>query len=418
MRSARSRFGLSIRQRSAKMLRAPPDISLPITTPPCPSFIVQLRMTTFSIGTARRRPSSFRPDLIAMQSSPVSNVQPSMSTSRHDSGSHPSLFGPWLLTATLRTVTFVQSTGWISHIGELQDGDAVDEDVLAAVWLDEVRPQERPGPEHALRDRHAARAHLEEACAGRHLRGFGRQGPGALPGPPVLVARLAVERALAGDRDVALLEGVDERRVVHQLDAFPPREDHGQEVIGVAAEGDCRAVGQVEVDPALQMDGAGQEPAVRHEHPAAAGGGARGDGVAERGRAVADAVARGAVLRHRKDAIGKHRRTDAGEDGVRFSPAAMGGLRREQPARAAARQQARRGEQPGASQCAAGEEIPAGHAMVTHDSSCATAFSGRRRVGGAARSGVRGTPRRPRDAPAALNEGRPRRRGCRRRGWP
>ena len=54
-----------------------------------------------------------------MQSSPVSNVQRSISTSRHDSGSQPSLFGPWLRIVTPRTVTFVQSTGWISHIGEL-----------------------------------------------------------------------------------------------------------------------------------------------------------------------------------------------------------------------------------------------------------------------------------------------------------
>ena len=119
MRSARSRFGLSMRHFSAKMLRAPPDTSLPITTPPCPSFMEQLRMTTFSIGAARRRPSSFRPDFSAMQSSPVSNVHPSMSTSRHDSGSQPSLFGPWLLTTTSRTVTLRHSTGWISHIGEL-----------------------------------------------------------------------------------------------------------------------------------------------------------------------------------------------------------------------------------------------------------------------------------------------------------
>ena len=50
MRSARSRRGLSIRQCSAKMLRAPPEISLPIVTPPWPSFIVQLRTMTFSIG--------------------------------------------------------------------------------------------------------------------------------------------------------------------------------------------------------------------------------------------------------------------------------------------------------------------------------------------------------------------------------
>ena len=80
------------------MLRAPPEISLPMVTPPCPSFIVQSRMITFSTGTLTRRPSSLRPDLSAMQSSPVSKAQRSISTSRHDSGLQPSLFGPWLLT--------------------------------------------------------------------------------------------------------------------------------------------------------------------------------------------------------------------------------------------------------------------------------------------------------------------------------
>ena len=72
----------------------------------------------FSLGTFTRRPSALRPDLIAMQSSPVSNTQRSMSTSRHDSGLQPSLFGPSLEIFTPRTVTFSQSTGWISHIGE------------------------------------------------------------------------------------------------------------------------------------------------------------------------------------------------------------------------------------------------------------------------------------------------------------
>ena len=57
----------------------------------------------FSIGMLTRRPSLLRPDLRAMQSSPVSNVQRSIRTSRHDSGSQPSLFGPWLMILTPRT---------------------------------------------------------------------------------------------------------------------------------------------------------------------------------------------------------------------------------------------------------------------------------------------------------------------------
>ena len=110
-----------------------------------------------------------------MQSSPVSNVQPSMSTSRHDSGSQPSLFGPWLLMATLRTVTFVQSTGWISHIGELMMVTPSMRTFWQRYGWMKFGRRNDPSPNTRSAHRHAARAHLEEACAGRHLRGFGRQ---------------------------------------------------------------------------------------------------------------------------------------------------------------------------------------------------------------------------------------------------
>src|SRR3984885_8314044 len=119
MRTATSKWGLSIRQFSAKTLRTPPEISLPTVTPPWPSFIRQLRMTMFCEGIPNRRPSAFLPDLMAMQSSPVLKKQFSTSTSVEDSGSHPSVFGPKLLMVSPRTVTFVHSTGCTCHIGEL-----------------------------------------------------------------------------------------------------------------------------------------------------------------------------------------------------------------------------------------------------------------------------------------------------------
>src|SRR5215475_39194 len=119
MRSTLSRRGLSIRQSWAKTFQHPPEISLPIVTPPCPSRISQLRTMMFWLGVFTRRPSALRPDLIAIQSSPVLNTQRSISTSLHDSGLQPSLFGPPLEIFTPRTVTFSQRTGLISHIGEL-----------------------------------------------------------------------------------------------------------------------------------------------------------------------------------------------------------------------------------------------------------------------------------------------------------
>ena len=69
-------------------------------------------------GTFTRRPSSFLPDLMAIQSSPVLKKQLSISTSVQDSGSHPSVFGPALLMVSPRTMTFEDNTGWTFHMGE------------------------------------------------------------------------------------------------------------------------------------------------------------------------------------------------------------------------------------------------------------------------------------------------------------
>src|SRR5215213_434348 len=62
-----------------------------------------------------------------------------------------------------------------------------------------------------------------------------------IPWPPVFVVALAVENAFTRDRDILLFEGVDEGRVVEQLDTFPAREDDRQIVFGILAELDRRA---------------------------------------------------------------------------------------------------------------------------------------------------------------------------------
>ena len=117
-RSTRSRLGESISQSSTNTLRQPPEISEPMTTPPCPSAIVQWRTMMFSEGMFQRRPSSLRPLLIAMQSSPVWKRQFSMSTFSHDSGSHPSPLGPSLMMVRPRTVIFFDSRGCTTQKGE------------------------------------------------------------------------------------------------------------------------------------------------------------------------------------------------------------------------------------------------------------------------------------------------------------
>src|ERR1039458_1715170 len=117
-RNAQFRRGLLISQFSTNTLLQLPEISLPMAVPAWPSRIVQSRMIRFTDGTPMRRRSSLRPDLMAMQSSPVSNRHFSISTSRQLSGSQPSLFAPCETMSTPRTMTLVQSTGLISHIVE------------------------------------------------------------------------------------------------------------------------------------------------------------------------------------------------------------------------------------------------------------------------------------------------------------
>src|SRR5215213_7203694 len=128
-------------------------------------------------------------------------------------------------------------------------------------------------PEDALADGDARVAHLAQAA---HVRRGGRRSRALPPRPlpPVLVRRAAVERALARDGDVLLLEGVDEGRVVHQLSPLPARVDDGQVLRGVVEELQSRALGDVQVDVALQVNRA------RHED-------ARGDDDAPAARAVA-----------------------------------------------------------------------------------------------------------------------------------
>ena len=95
----------------------PPDIPLPIATAACPPIKRQFFTSICSQGRPTRHPSSFMPELIAMQSSPVSKVQSSISTFLHESGLQPSVFGPLVFTVTPRTTTSSQYTGWIVHCG-------------------------------------------------------------------------------------------------------------------------------------------------------------------------------------------------------------------------------------------------------------------------------------------------------------
>ena len=75
--------------------------------------------------------------------------------------------------------------------------DALDEHVLAAVRLDEVRPEVVPVAEHALGDRHALRRDLDQPRASRRLRVRRDSLAPPFHGHQCVGVRLAVERAAA-----------------------------------------------------------------------------------------------------------------------------------------------------------------------------------------------------------------------------
>lgn len=129
----------------------PPDIPLPIATAACPPIKRQFFTSICSQGRPTRHPSSFMPELIAMQSSPVSKVQSSISTFLHESGLQPSVFGPLVFTVTPRTTTSSQYTGWIVHCGPSSIVKSSSVYMLTIYELDE-RGTERilPGRKYAL----------------------------------------------------------------------------------------------------------------------------------------------------------------------------------------------------------------------------------------------------------------------------
>src|SRR5262245_8944666 len=89
--------------------RTPPDISLPIVTPPCPLYITQLVIVISSEALPILRPSSLVPDLIAMQSSPTSIRQLEICTFLQASGLMPSVLGDGtgasIVTPSTRTLS-------------------------------------------------------------------------------------------------------------------------------------------------------------------------------------------------------------------------------------------------------------------------------------------------------------------------
>src|SRR4051812_17924583 len=85
----------------------------------------------------------------------------------------------------------------------IDERDAFDEYVAAAVRLDEVRPELMVGAESSVLGGHILFAHLAQR--------FAIFGTGRFPVPPCFFSGLAVERTGASDGDVVLVMSVDQR---------------------------------------------------------------------------------------------------------------------------------------------------------------------------------------------------------------
>ena len=125
---------------------------------------------------------------------------------------------------------------------------------------------------------------------------------------------LAVDYSFTGDRDVALLKGIDESGIAHQLHAFPASEDHRQILLWVLTEFDRGVSGEVKIDIALQVNCAGEKFSRRNHDASAAGFVARVDGFGECCGAIGFAVTHSAELGNRKIARGEDWCLDAREN--------------------------------------------------------------------------------------------------------
>ena len=166
--------------------------------------------------------------------------------------------------------------------GRAQQRDVLEQDALALVERDELRPQSILRAEDALRRApslfvvhgDAVLAVAEQSGAGLQLLADHALLPsvacGAAPWPPRVVAATAVDGAEASDGDVVSPEGIDAWRQVEALQSLPRRFDDGVE-LGLEGELEHGSLLDDEVDAALELDSAREELlSGRHDDASAA----------------------------------------------------------------------------------------------------------------------------------------------------
>src|SRR5215510_10970738 len=141
------------------------------------------------------------------------------------------------------------------------DGDALDQNVSAAIRLNEVRPQIRTFAENSFADGSPLRPEFDQPLSCRSL--------GVAPTPPMRLVRLAVDCSRTGDGEVPLFKCINERRIVHQLGTFPARKHNWKVSARIGNELENRSFSEMQIHATLQAYRCRQEFALRNDKASA-----------------------------------------------------------------------------------------------------------------------------------------------------
>jgi len=156
--------------------------------------------------------------------------------------------------------------------GSPNNGNALDQNALALVGLDEWRAESVFFVKHSLLNGYIVVGHLVQPCFSCLAGGMPALGDGSRSakgkGPPMRCIGLSVQNSVPGDGNIGLFVGVDERTEVVTVESFPTGKNEWGVVRGVGGEPEGTAVSQMQVDIAFQCDGPGVENTFGNDHAA------------------------------------------------------------------------------------------------------------------------------------------------------
>src|SRR5437763_16770796 len=108
----------------------------------------------------------------------------------------------------------------------MPERNSFDQNILTAIWLNELRSQVTSFTENTLTYRRRFRPiAIQQRARLALLRvAFRPTAAGAaFPRPPMIAVGVSINYTFAGNGHVLLLTSIAQRRIVHQLHDFPPR---------------------------------------------------------------------------------------------------------------------------------------------------------------------------------------------------